>query len=191
MKKSLFLFIALIAGLAIGYFIPHGNAFDFSKITHGSDVLKELTKNEVVRKEILADYKHSFVFTEKPITVTDAKALIAAFKTQNADDINAGGGLRCADAANNVHDDLGGFVISRKAIDAIFKNDGTQQCNGIRVYFAKHPDFRSPSDRVFTFIFAGTKPGKDKPIDDTGADIQDPVYDHVDPCPNNCGDLRP
>jgi hypothetical protein len=189
MKKALFIFIGLVGGIAIGYLMPHSGVVEFDKITKGSEAFKALTRNDAVKREILAQFSHSFRFTEGTIKADDARALIAGFKAQNLEDIRQGGGLYSADAANSVHE-VGGFVISRTAIEAIFNNNGTQKCNGIRVYFAKHPGFTSERARIFTFIFAGTKAAANKSADDTSDDIEDPVYDHVDPCPNNCGTLR-
>ncbi|MBK0379950.1 hypothetical protein [Mucilaginibacter segetis] len=187
MKNFPLIIICLIAGVVIGYFIPRHQACDIKATASDSTSLKEQADNNETPHVMLSASQPASLqgFTETTITAAQAKNMIKLFKTQNSADIRNGQGMYSEDIKGNKNE-VGGFVISRAAIENIFKTD---DCNGIRIYFAKHPKYLDTKSRVFTIIFAGTKPSANKGVDSTGLDIEAPIYDHVDPCPNNCGQL--
>lgn len=197
--KNLLIIVGLVIGVAVGYFIPHPQEFDFTNKNINKATLDIIAANPTILKRILSEHNYGFDFRSKPIPKDEAMALIAAFRKQNQEDIDAGGGMlgRAPDpdqttttpAPPSNTQELGGFVIDRSTIDSIYKNDGKQTCTGLRIYLAKRPG-AAPKSRLFTFIVVGTK-DNGKGTKGTGGDIETPIIEHVDPCPNNCGQLRP
>lgn len=107
-----------------------------------------------------------------------AKDLIAAYQTRNS---GAGG------PALKTPDDqfLNGFFITRRVLDAILSDKNTI---GVSVHLAKHPDFPTPTDNVFTLILAGAEINPDYPEVNGAAPYvgRYETWDQIGPCPPYC-----
>jgi hypothetical protein len=200
--KNLLIIVGLVIGVAVGYFIPHPQEFDFTNKDISKAALDQLAANPTVLQKILPEHRFEFRSIEKPIKKDDAMKWINDFRVQNNLDIRNGGGFMCIPPDPDQipgspapsgppagPQELGGFVISDTTIQKIYKNDGTQKCTGLRIYLAKR-EGTGPTARFFTFIVVGTK-DNGKGTKGTGGDIETPIIEHVDPCPTNCGQLRP
>jgi hypothetical protein len=169
------LIIGLIIGFGIGYFVQ-------SKISD-SQIPSLNSKSSTVN--IAKPY--TFRNPEDAVIGADvAKAAITNFVTINNQDIQSGGGLYVFDSVANKTKPLEGFVIQKASIMDMMK---TPNWNGLRVYFAKNPQFTNPTARIFTFIVTATTPKVAGGTDNTND--SGPIYDHVYPCPPNCGTLAP
>ena len=186
MKKLALPLLLLCVGLVAGYLTAHiVSSGKLDLVTHDLQIAR-------------APKSYSFYNPKTPpdqtILGSDAKSYIAGFNSINMSDAGNNAGLYCKDPTDNKVRLLKGFVIKRKSLEDIFnKNDGKNghpYWTGIRVYFAKHPDYLTSSARIFTFVFTATyssQPTKDATL--TDEDSENPIYDHVYPCPTVCGSL--
>jgi hypothetical protein len=110
-----------------------------------------------------------------------AQSLIDTYRAQNS---SAGGpGLLTPD-----NQFLNGFFIDRNSLDSILSNPDFA---GVSIHFAKHPDFPTGNQNIFTIIFAGAVPNAAY-VKGNGMPPylnNDHVWDQVEPCPPVCANL--
>jgi len=110
-----------------------------------------------------------------------AQSLIDSYRAQNSS--STGPGLLTPDGQF-----LNGFFIDRDSLDSILSNDDFA---GISIHFAKHPDFPTGDQNIFTIIFAGAVPNPDYERGNGMVPYlnNDHVFDQVEPCPPVCANL--
>jgi hypothetical protein len=110
-----------------------------------------------------------------------AQTLINAYRAQNSS--TDGPALLTPD-----NQFLNGFFIDRNSLDSILSDS---EVAGISIHFAKHPDFPTGDQRIFTIIFAGATPNPGY-VKGNGMPPYlntDHTWDQVEPCPPVCADL--
>jgi hypothetical protein len=110
-----------------------------------------------------------------------AQALINAYRTQNS---SAGGpGLLTPDSQF-----LNGFFIDRHSLESVLSNP---HFAGVSIHLAKHPEFPTGDEKIFTIIFAGATPNPGFVKGNGKAEYLNPehTWDQVQPCPPVCSDL--
>jgi hypothetical protein len=107
-----------------------------------------------------------------------AKVLIAAYQTQNSG--TGGPALKTPEG-----EFLNGFFITRRVLDAILSDKNTI---GVSVHFAKHPDFPTSTDNIFTLVLAGAEPNPEYPEVNGAAPYvgRYETWDQIGPCPPFC-----
>jgi hypothetical protein len=83
---------------------------------------------------------------------------------------------------------LNGFFINRRCLDAILSDNN---CVGVSVHLAKHPDHIGSTDNIFTLILTGAEPNPDFPDVDGAAPYIGKYenWDQIMPCPPVCTEL--
>lgn len=114
------------------------------------------------------------------ISKEDAIAMVSNFRTENEHKIWYP--LKTADKQN-----LCGFYVKGEIFDTLITKN---KCNGIRFYLAKHND---AGKRTYTMVLVGTKKAAaNAQFKDSNGNDDDPdsgIFENIDPCPNNCGNL--
>lgn len=115
------------------------------------------------------------------IDKTLAKSLISNYQTQNSG--TGGPALVTPDGQF-----LNGFFISRRCLDAILSDNN---CVGVSVHFAKHPDHIGSTDNIFTLVLTGAEPNPDYPEVNGATPYvgRYETWDQLTPCPPFCTDL--
>jgi hypothetical protein len=179
-KTSQFLIpaVTLLIGLIVGYFVSIG-------------LKKQNTDDDGSVSFVSTVYSAKYKDGKKPfktirITPGNAATMMAAFRKQN--DSALFGRLE-TDSNQNLH----GFWIPKAVLDTILERPGLN-VNGLRIYLGKRSD-APKNKRAFSLILLGTSGPKNSLYGaiDSNTDLDstnDPIYDHVDPCPNACGDLN-
>jgi hypothetical protein len=162
MKKLVLPIIALVIGLAAGYFI--------SKKRHQS-FYEEQKAAFIERNKVAFGLSPNTVITDQINRMRDE------YRAESS-------GLFLGTNGKS----LNGFHIKRAELDVILgkKNpDGTNKYEGISFYLGKHPSCLGQPKRLYTLMFMGSMSGT--PAVPSYVDDPTTVYDEVDICPDKCG----
>jgi hypothetical protein len=188
MKTGIIVITSLIAGIFIGIFISNNNStLSFVRKSDESLILQEFanaTKNKQADSiPKIADRIRDSVIKAHIIDTTQAKTIINNYEQYDRKWYNSSLRVELPDADGKDH--LKSFFISKILIDTIFKYN--PHANGIRLYMAKE---KADNKKIFTFVIRGTE--NSSPLYKAGSNNKrisgddDPIFNYVDTCPNNC-----